>query len=377
VYIKASAEPTAASLTASNLTTAVTEDGLDAATDVYKYKKTTANGNADLVFADDTKIYRIGVTGITKPLTRVGSGDAWATESRKTGVTQDNAIDYTQTGKFTVNDITANTVSATKYTTKNVTVKMNPLANAVPAETGVVVKLKLTGDGVTNFGKTKNYDDGTGSNPMSGEVPLFAPPHSATILSAGAVGFGGTQGNLMMANLKGRELTQERETGEIDNNGDAIDNSGVVDGAYTRFIFAYRYMKWQKVDDKPAQATTSDFVSSGDVPVFYRMHLYSSTEAGALSSSESTLNTLGDNKAYMLIRSTSVPDALWKDAAAPARPFIGIEGVSDMDEYDPALGTGRSQGDGRTYNLRGQMMDDGSSLTPGVYIRNGKKVVVK
>jgi len=41
------------------------------------------------------------------------------------------------------------------------------------------------------------------------------------------------------------------------------------------------------------------------------------------------------------------------------------------------LGTGRSQGDGRTYNLRGQMMDDGSSLTPGVYIRNGKKVVVK
>ena len=384
VYLKSSAAPSSST----NLTDAVAADGLDATTDVRKYT-VDDDGDATLTFAAGIKVYRIGVTGITKPLTRVGSGDAWATESRKTGVTQDNAIDYTQTGKFTVNDITANTVSATKYTTKNVTVKMNPLANAVPAETGVVLRLKLkyttddeksegvkmtddeattaTNNAVTNFGMAK------GGN----AVPLFAPPHSATILSAGAVGFGGTQGNLMMANLKGRELTQERETGEIDNNGDDIDDSGVVDGAYTRFIFAYRYMKWQKVDDKPAQATTSDFVSSGDVPVFYRMHLYSSTEAGALSSDESTLNTLGDNKAYMLIRSTSVPDALWKDAAAPARPFIGIEGISDMEEYDPALGTGRSQGDGRTYNLRGQMMDDGSSLTPGVYIRNGKKIVIK
>ena len=178
----------------------------------------------------------------------------------------------------------------------------------------------------------------------------------------------------MMANLTKRKLTQERETGVIDNNGDAIDDSGDFNGAYTRFIFAYRYMKWQKVNTEPATYST---FTNGDVPVFYRMHLYSSTEAGALSSDESTLNTLGANKAYMLIRSTSVPDALWKNDVAPARSFIGIEGISDMEEYDPALGTGRSQGDGRTYNLRGQMMDDGSSLTPGVYIRNGKKVVVK
>lgn len=388
VYLKSSAAPTVSS----NLTKVTDSDdgtyGYDVAANTYKYTVTAA-GNATLTFAAGTKVYRIGVTGITKPLTRVGSGDAWATESRETGVTQDNAIDYTQTGKFTVNDITANTVSATKYTTKNVTVKMNPLANAVPAKTGVVLRLKLkyttddeksegvkmtvgeattaTTNAETAFGKTKNYN----STNRTGEVPLFAPPHSATILSAGAVGFGGTQGNLMMANLKGRKLTQERENGEIDNNGDDIDDSGVVDGAYTRFIFAYRYMKWQKVNTETA--TYSDF-TNGDVPVFYRMHIYTNARDGKTASQ---LNTLGDNKAYMLIRSTSVPDALWKDAAAPARPFIGIDGISDMEEYDPALGSGRSQGDGRTYNLRGQMMDDGSSLTPGVYIRNGKKVVVK
>lgn len=373
VYLKASAAPSSSP----NLSAAVDADGLDAATGVYKYTVTAA-GNATLTFDAGTKVYRIGVTNIMKPLTRVGSGDAWATESRKTGVTQDNAIDYTQTGKFTVNDITANIVSATKYTTKNVTVKMTPLANAVPAETGVVLRLKLkytTDDEKSEGVKMTDYEATTATNNAVDDfakakdgnaVPLFAPPHSATILSAGAVGFGGTQGNLMMANLTERELTQERETGEIDNNGDAIDNSGVVDGAYTRFIFAYRYMKWQKVNTETATYST---FTNGDVPVFYRMHIY--TNAAPV------LNTLGANKAYMLIRSTSVPDALWKNDVAPARPFIGIEGVSDMEEYDPALGTGRSQGDGRTYNLRGQMMDDGSSLTPGVYIRNGKKVVVK
>jgi len=349
VYIKSSAEPTVSS----NLTKVTDSDsdngtyGYDVAANTYKYTVTTA-GNATLTFDAGTKVYRIGVTGITKPLTRVGSGDAWATDSRPTTVTQDAAIDYTQTGKFTVNDIKANIVSATKYTTKNVTVKMNPLANAVPAETGVVLRLALPDEtAVTNFGNAKN----------SNEVPLFAPPHSATILSPGAVRFGGTQGNLMMANVTQQTFTSETETiDEVD---------------YTRFIFAQRYMKWQKVNTETA--TYSDF-TNGDVPVFYRMHLYSSTEAGALSLDESTLNTLGDNKAYMLIRSTSVPDALWKSAGAPAHEFIGIEGVSEFSEFSENSEFSKLSG---TYNLRGQKMDDDAPLSPGVYIRNGKKIVIK
>lgn len=381
VYIKASAAPTAASLTASNLTTAVTEDGLDAATDVYKYKKTTANGNADLVFADDTKIYRIGVTNILKPLTRVGSGDAWATESRN------HAIDYKQTGVFTVNDITANTVTAKTYGLQRITVKMNPQTDAMPAETGMVLKMKMkyaegdddgsggtmtavqattaTATAVANFALAKDGNS----------VPLFYPPHSTPILSD-AVKFGGSQENLMMANLDERELTYERETGVIDNDGDAVDDSGAADGNYTRFIFASRYMKWTK-----GETLEHSNFTDGTVPVFYRLHIYEVDEkvdGDVLDGLEAAaLNTLGFNKAYMLIHSGNVPEALWKNDVGSARPFIGIEGISDMEEYDPALGTGRSQGDGRTYNLRGQMMDDGSSLTPGVYIRNGKKVVVK
>ena len=161
VYIKSSAAP---KTVPSNLTAAVAADGLDAIEDevvddihkhVYKYKVIAA-GNADVVFASGTKIYRIGVTDIMKKLKRVGTGDAWATESRN------HAIDYTQTGAFTVNDIKANTVTASNYAIQRVTVKMNPQTDAMPANTGMVLKLPLVGAdeaattaNVTNFAKAK------------------------------------------------------------------------------------------------------------------------------------------------------------------------------------------------------------------------------
>ena len=369
VYIKASAEPTAASLTASNLTAAVTEDGLDAATGVYKYKKTTANGNADLVFANDTKIYRIGVTNIMKPMKQVGTGDAWATESR------DHAIDYTQTGSFTVNDIKANTVTAKSYTGNKVTVKMNEKTDAMPAETGMVLKLKLaytTDDEKSDGVKMTTEEAATATTAAvadfakakgDNQVPLFYPPYSSIILNSSAVAFGGTEGNLMKANITSKTFTSEIET------IDAVD--------FVPFIFADRYMKWTKIDNSVEH---TDFINSGNVPVFYRMHLYTSAEAAAMTpaTTAETLNTLGANKAYMLIRSGNVPDALWKDQATPARPFIAIEGVSDMEEIiDGNNGNDGNHVNNGTYTLSGQRVSDNGNLPPGIYIRNGKKVVVK
>lgn len=357
VYIKSSAAPTGHD----HLTDAVAGDGLDAGDGVFKYVVNTA-GAADVTFASGTKIYRIGVTNIMKPLTRVGTGDAWATESR------DHAIDYRQTGYLTVNDIKAHTVAATNYTLQKVTVRLNELTDAVPAETGLVLKLKLVGAeddettaNVNNFAKAK------GGN----SVPLFYPPYSATILNSTTVGFGGTQGNLMMANLDERELTEERETGVIDKNRDNVDDSGADDGDYTRFLLAQRYMKWTKVtsDGVSAISHSDGFTDSGDVPVFYRMHKYTTTE----------LNTLGANKAYMLIRSGNVPDALWKgEDPAVSRRYIGIEGVSDMDEYieDSQYGVDSDAREG-TYDLRGRKVADKGNLRPGVYIRDGRKIVVK
>jgi len=341
VYIKSSAAPTSTT----NLNAAV--DGLDATTNVNKYV-VAADGNANVTFASDTKIYRIGVTNIMKQLKRVGEGDAWATESR------DHAIDYTQTGRFTVNDIKANTVTAKSYTGNKVTVRLNEKTDAMPAETGMVLKLVYDAD---KFNKTKNYNSET----ATGEVPLFYPPYSAIILSRDAVAFGGTEGNLMKENITQKTFTSEIET---------------IDGVdYVPFIFAERYMKWTKIDN---DVTHSDnFINSGNVPVFYRMHLYTDAEAAALSTTDDVLNTLGANKAYMLIRSGNVPDALWKTPAPSPAPkhFIGIEGISDMEEIQTV--TNETQGDGRTYNLKGQVVSDEGSLSPGIYIRNGKKIVVK
>lgn len=362
VYIKSSAAP---KTIPSNLTAAVAADGLDAIEDeevggihkhVYKYKVLAA-GNADVTFASGTKVYRIGVTDIMKKLKRVGEGDAWATESRG------HAIDYTQTGHFTVNDIKANTVTAKSYTGNKVTVKLNEKTDAMPAETGMVLKLAYN---VDKFNKTKNYN----STDVTGEVPLFYPPYSQNILSYDLVKFGGTEGNLMMANLDTRLLTQERETGVIDKDGDDVDDSGNAEGDYTRFIFAYRYMKWTKIDN---DVQHTDFTNSGNAPVFYRLHLYTTTQDGKTATQ---LNTLDANKAYLLIRSGNVPDALWKDQASPAKRFIGIEGISDIYEFtDDSEDTERSKHQG-IYNMQGQKIDEGSTLPAGIYIINGRKIVV-
>lgn len=387
VYIKSSAAP---ATVPSILTPAVAADGLDAIEgEVYKYKVIAA-GDANVTFAADTKIYRIGVTNIMKPMKRVGTGDAWATESR------DHAIDYKQTGAFTVNDITANTVTASSYTNSKVTVRLNEKTDAMPAESGMVLKMKVkyttsdiksisegeppvityyteseaetaTSTAVANFAKAK------GGN----QVPLFYPPHSTPILSD-AVKFGGTEGNLMMANLDGRVLTKERETGTIDNDGDNVDDSGADDGTYTRFIFADRYMKWSKINDAVTHSNVFD--DSGEKPVFYRLHIYSSSEASAMvpATTETELNTLGANKAYMLIRSGNVPDAIWKQSGSGgAKRYIGIEGISDIYEFtDDSVDTEHSRLSG-TYNMQGQKMDDNAPLPAGIYIINGRKVAVK
>lgn len=362
VYIKSSAAP---KTIPSNLTAAVAADGLDAIEDeevggihkhVYKYKVLAA-GNADVTFNSGTKVYRIGVTNIMKKMKRVGEGDAWATESRN------HDIDYTQTGHFTVNDIKANTVTAKSYTGNKVTVKLNEKTDAMPAETGMVLKLPYA---AADFGKTKNYN----ITNVTGEVPLFYPPYSQNIVSYDLVKFGGTEGNLMMANLDTRLLTQERETGVIDKDGDDVDDSGNAEGDYTRFIFADRYMKWTKIDN---DVQHTDFTNSGNVPVFYRMHLYTTTQDGKTATQ---LNTLDANKAYLLIRSGNVPDALWKGQGTPAKRYIGIEGISDIYEFtDDSEEAERSKHQG-IYNMQGQKIDEGSTLPAGIYIKDGRKIVV-
>jgi len=131
-------------------------------------------------------------------------------------------------------------------------------------------------------------------------------------------------------------------------------------------------MKWTKGES----LEHSDF-TDGTVPVFYRLHIYSSEEASELSSTAAALNKLGANKAYMLIHSGNVPEALWNTGGGSAKEFIGIEGISDIYDWDEAPENPQSRVNSGTYSLSGQKVDDNGSLPAGVYIKNGKKVIIK
>lgn len=342
IYIKSSAKPSEVT----NATEAVAGDGQDADADsgIYKYKVTKA-GNCEVTFLANTTIERIGVTHILKPLTVVGE-KAWATESRDRSI---DYIDYSLTGVFTLNNVDAK-YATVSYGVQKATVTLNNIGNyGVPASTGLVLKM----DNITKL-----------SFANSGGVPLFAPAISTATLVSGNIGFNGSMGNMMRPNLTSKTFSTERETAE------GVDDAN---GDYTRFILATRFMRWKKIDSEVTHDAT---FSEGTVPVFYRMHLYSTTIDGAGGGTATTLNTLGDNKAYLSLRTANIPDALWQGQDSPVKRFIAIEGVSDMEEIIDVTEEIINNDD--IYSMSGIYMGkDESVLAPGIYIRGGKKFVVR
>ncbi len=335
IYIMSSKAPTI-----TNATAAVSGDGLDAASGVHKYK-VTENGNCEATFDANTTISRIGVTHFMKQLTTI-SGKGWATESRNC------AIDYNLTGVFTLNDVDAK-YATVDYDVQKATITLNEVGDyGVPASTGLVLNM----ESVTNL----TYANASG-------VPLFAPAISTTTLASANIGFNGSMGNVMQPNVTSRVFTTERE------DADGTDNDS---GTFTRFILATKFMKWKKVGD--ADVTHDATFTEGNVPVFYRMRIYSTTVGGE---TYTELNTLGDNKAYLSLHTANLPDALWK-VPSSAKPFIPILGESDMEEIIEGNNgvEGNSLNNG-TYNLSGQRVNDNGMLPPGIYIKNGKKILVK
>lgn len=343
IYIKSSAAPSAIT----NATAALAADGLDAASGVYKYKVTAAE-NCEVTFAANTTIERIGVTNCQKQLTTI-SAKGWATESR------DHAIDYNLTGVFTLNDVDAK-YATVDYDVQKAIVTLKNIGNyGVPASTGLVLKM----EDVSNLSKANSLG-----------VPLFAPAISTTTLTAANIAFNGPMGNAMQPNLTERIFTEERE------NANGTDNAS---GTFTRFILATKFMKWKKIGD--AAVTHDATFTEGGVPVFYRMRIYTTTIDGAGGGTADALNTLGANKAYLSLHTANLPDALWKNQATPAKPFIPIFGESDMEEImednDGNNGNDGNHVNNGTYTLSGQRVNDNGNLPPGIYIKNGKKVVVK
>ena len=251
-------------------------------------------------------------------------------------------MDYTLDSLLTINPIHAYAIiersGNPKYSddkTKTV-VAVNDRRHVVPANNGLV--LKQTTNVPALVAPATTY-----------QVPLFAP----AVTTAEDAGYRFT-GNLMRPCVNGKTFTSETE------NFDGTD--------YTVFILANKYMTWKK---EGTNTTYDEHFTEGNVAAFYRMHIFNDNSYD----SGTNRNTLAANKAYLLLRTDKINDPIWKTSpASPAPRYVGIAGVSDMEEEQTAAGI--DQGDGRTYNLRGQAVD-GESLSPGIYIKNGKKIVMK
>lgn len=362
VYVRANSEPSVNGSILQKQTDDVSDVGAEKQ---YRYHF-LQNADAVLTFSGNAVVYSIGVTDIIKPLTFVGTKEGWATESRN------RTIDYTLTGYLTTNGpqtyVVEDATNASNTPAQNhrTTVKMGNEQKryVVPHTPSAPIGLVMR----QTAGVTADYS-----------VPLFVP--AVTTATDELSTF---SDNLMMANLHERLLSSERENGTVDTNGDNVDDSGNDNGDYTRFILAKRYMEWKK----NGTVINPTGFESQEAAVFYRLHLYGSadglTEADhstpltsvAADNTADKLNTLGANKAYLLLPTSTLPAPLW-NASSPSRRYVTILGVSDMEEdFDGERADGLTPSE-TTYNLRGQAVDDHGALPPGIYIRNGKKIIIK
>lgn len=366
IYIKSSHEPSAYThvvkmVADSPKANEAVDANYDVPTGVYKYQF-SANANAEFTFTSDDAatdgqlgvyttnatpdynrkyidIYAIAVTKDYKTVKRL-NGVGWATESRS------YAVDYTLNELLTTRPMQAYSVIARSSNpiysvdkTKT-TVRLQDRNYVVPAKQGLVLKQaeKLPGaDGSTYT------------------VPLFVP----AVTTAIEPDYSFTN-NLMRPNLTETTFAYESENF----NG----------STYVRFILSDKYMTWRKEGNNTA--TYDEHFVTGTVPGFYRMHVFSAPNYDSGTLTGSNRNTLAANKAYLLLRAENLNYPLWYNASSPARrfDFVGIEGVSDMEDITDNQDNLFDNG---TYNLRGQKVNDDGPLPPGIYIRNGKKIIVK
>ena len=264
---------------------------------VYEYKGT--GSDVALTFDKASRINRIGVTNIIKPINNYG----YATESR------DRTIDHSYTGEFTQNDVNAYFIKS--FNKEASTVTLVP-TDVVPDNTGLVL-----------------YKSGT---TQAFSSPLF--------VNACNVNPEDMTGNLLQANVNSSSL-------------------GKATTDKTNFILTdiSYYIK----------DMTSKKLEGEDKIGFYRVG-----QAG----------TLGANKSYL-----QIPTADLNTNDVTAKGVMFIQWLDDEDlisEEQTGVATSIENVDHSSvnskamviYNLNGQKLDKGS-LGKGIYIVNGKKIIVK
>lgn len=283
----------------------------------YGYKITTG-GNIEIRFDGGPTIEKIGVTNITKSLNNIG----YATESRN------HAIDHRLTGEFTKNDANAYVVTYGSYNKDKATVSKSEVS-VVPDNTGIVLYKKDATESVT--------------------VPLFYPAINIKPLN--------DESSLFASNMMAPNVVAITD-------GSFKDETETINGvSYTRFIMTRTYYTYK--DGEFSDAKTAE--QEG----FYRM-------IGSKS------GNMGANKSYLLVPTDNLPVAAWNggDGNAKSGYIMFEEDIASLDETTTAIVNiddmeSVAEGEQKTYYTLSGVKLSGKPAVSGIYICNGKKVVIK
>lgn len=342
-----------------------TPDNCNLEDDVWAYKVTKA-GDVEILYSKNASIKLIGVTNIFKSINALG----YATESR------DVDIDHEYEGKFTKNDVNAYGVQAydnnpieenrTVYVYKGYPeVKKTGRLHLVPKNTGIVL-----------------YAD---KNPSLGDqfnVPLFYPACNAKITT--------TEKESLENNWMAPWVTEGAHDSEtigknyamhkFDEDGESYNTDEKRGEICTKFGMSRQYYVYNKTYDSNSELQEDRM----EVEAFYRLRINSGANGAS--------NTMAANKAYLLIPTDKLPLALWNGGNGAGEPskakpgviFMDLEDLFGGDEPISGIATAidtiefaETVDNSNTYYTISGMKIQGRPTEKGVYIVNGKKVLVK
>lgn len=344
--------------------------------DDVKAYKITSEGDVEILFTKATSISAIGVTHIFKSINALG----YATESR------DVDIDHEYEGVFTKNDVNAYCIqtyddNGFTYEYKRLPqVKKSTRVHMVPKNTGIVLYADVNPSAGTQF-----------------NVPLFYPAcnNAKLDMSDNSAEYKAFRNNWMAPCVE--EYTHTSETvnrldamKQFGENGIAGYNYGTNNDNCTKFVMSSKYYVYHKTSTGGEYSdiqVSTDPTTGAQTEAFVRMNLNLANSGVA-----NTSNTMGANKAYLLIPTSKMPTALWNGGNGEGNPGYAKPGVIFMDLEDlfggeePISGiataidtieSAETVDKGNTYYTISGMKIQGIPTEKGVYILNGKKVMVK
>ena len=347
VFIKANRMPDVVKAGANTLSVDEKSNGnpdtYDTQDNVWAYQVTNT-GDVDICYQGEVgaDIEAIGVTNIFKSINLLG----YATESR------DVKIDHSYEGFFTNNDVNAYCILADEngspynYKGTPIVVKSEESVNVVPENTGIVL-----------------YKSGHDKDKGGFNVPLFYPACNVTVQRSEQVLY---NLNMMAPNVARTEHKKETET--------------VGDVEYTKFVMSRQYYVYHKLGN----TGTDSEEKTSEQEAFYRMRI---------TNVSGTSNFMEANKAYLRIPTAQLPLALWNpNSNGEGNPGQAKSGVIFMDDIAALFGeeingvatdingiysTETVNSHDNTYYTLSGVKIQGKPTNKGIYIMNGKKVLVK